>query len=340
MSDEGEAPQYRHDPLSDAWRIVAPARRGVPLDARRAEEAVLPAPAGRCPFCPGSEKDTEETTWQDPATGPWQVRVVANKYPVLRATGLDVPQVGGGHARPGAGLHEVIVEGRAHDADLVDADGELLRQVFHAYRARVRAIEDAPGIRHVSLFRNRGRRAGSSQPHPHAQVVGATVLGPEVQRRWERAREHERREGRTLLATVLARELRLGDRIVETTDRSVAFCPFAPAHPYESWVMPRVAGGAFAAMEDAALNDLAAVVQRTVHRALRASGRTAYNLIFRLPPAEARHDAAAFWHVEVLPRSGPVGALELTSGMAVVWVTPEDAAARMRALSPSPSVGS
>ncbi len=333
MADDVDAPQYRRAPLPDGWRIVAPGRRGVPLDARRAEEPVLPKPEGTCPFCPGNEAETEETTWQDPPTGPWQVRVVPNRYPVLRATGLDVPAVGGGHVRPGAGLHEVIVEGRAHEADLVSYHAELLERVFRAYRERVGTFEDVDGIRHVSLFRNRGRRAGSSQPHPHAQVVGATVLGPEVQRRWERAREHERREGRTLLATVMGRELRVGDRIVEATESSVAFCPFAPAFPYETWVAPRSATGSLAGLSDEGLSDVAALVQRTVRRALRASGRQAYNLIFRLPPAQARHDAAAFWYVEILPRSGPAGALELTSGMPVVWVTPEDAAARMRALS-------
>ncbi|MEM1417330.1 MAG: hypothetical protein AAGH15_20700 [Myxococcota bacterium] len=331
--DFAAAPQYRHDPMTDGWRIVAPSRKQVPLGERAKEEPLLPEPAGPCPFCPGREGDTEPTVWQDPPEGPWVVRVAPNKYPAVRATDLEVPAVGGGHVRPGAGIHEVIVEGPDHDGDLATFEVDLLRRVLRAYRQRVRTHEEVDGIRHVSLFRNRGRRAGSSQPHPHAQVLAATVLGPAVRLRWDLAREHERREGETLLSTVVERELRIGDRLVEAAGNVIAFCPFAPATPYETWVAMRGATGPFGETDDAALDRFAEVLQRALRRAIRVSGRQAYNVIFRLPPTRARRDPAAFWYAELIPRSGPGAGLEMASGMPLVWVTPEDAAARMRALS-------
>ncbi|MDQ3036453.1 MAG: DUF4931 domain-containing protein, partial [Myxococcota bacterium] len=120
----------------------------------------------RCPFCPGHEAETEATLL---AIGePWQVRVVANKYPVMREA-ADAPR----HPRALAahGAHEVVIESRDHEGDLATYDAAHAALVLEAIRARVRALEARDGVAAISVFRNRGRRAGSSQPHPHSQLV-------------------------------------------------------------------------------------------------------------------------------------------------------------------------
>ena len=71
-------------------------------------------------------------------------------------------------------------------------------------------------------------------------------------------------------------------------------------------------------------------LRETVGRVLEVSGRAAYNLVWRLPPAKARRDPAAFWHVAICPRGGPGAGLELTTGMSLVSVAPEDAAKALR----------
>ena len=64
----------------------------------------------------------------------------------------------GGHARPATGIHEVLVEGRGHEGDLTTFDPALRTLVLQGYRDRLQAMEAMDGIRHVSVFRNRGRR--------------------------------------------------------------------------------------------------------------------------------------------------------------------------------------
>ena len=323
-----EGASYRHDPMEDCWRIVAPARAAVPADTTR-KGPVLPAPPGPCPFCPGNEAETEEILAEWPTDGEWQVRAIRNRYP---AVGPEVvpPMVAGGHARPATGVQEVLVEGRAHEGDLPAFDPELRGLVFRAYRDRLRAMEAMDGIRHVSMFRNRGRRAGSSQPHPHGQLMGSTVGGRLQERRWALAKAHARREGRSLLDTVLARELDAGQRIVRETDDFVVLCPFAPQGSYQTWIVPRTLRGSFSELDDGALDQLGALVAETVGRVVEVSGRQAYNLLWRLPPVRAHADPAAFWYVDLLPRGGGPAGVELSTGLSLCSVTPEAAAAALR----------
>lgn len=323
-----EAASYRHDPMEDSWRVVAPRRAAVPLDTS-ASGPLLPSPEGPCPFCPGNEDETEAIALQLPTAADWQVRAIANRYPAVSAEVVP-PTVTGGHARPATGIHEVLVEGREHEGDFPGFDPQLRTLVLQGYRERLQAMEAMDGIRHVSVFRNRGRRAGSSQPHPHGQLLGSTVGGRIQERRWALARAHARREGRSLLDTVLARELDADERIVAADEHFVVFCPFAPLASYQTWIVPRFLRGSFSSLSDEELERLGAVLAETIQRASEASGRKAYNLLWRLPPVRARNDAAAFWYLDLLPRGGGPAGVELSTGMSLCSVSPEAAAEAMR----------
>ncbi len=323
-----EAASYRHDPMEDSWRVVAPGRAAVPLDTS-ARGPVLPAPPGPCPFCPGNEADDQTIVAQFPTSADWQVRALANRYPVV-STEVVPPTTTGGHARPATGVHEILVEGREHEGDLPTFTPELRTQVLQGYRDRLAAMEAMDGIRHVTVFRNRGRRAGSSQPHPHGQLMGTTVGGRIQERRWALARAHARREGRSLLDTVLAREIDAEERIVSADEDFVVLCPFAPQANFETWIVPRLLRGSFSALADDELERLGAVLAETIARVTEVSGRQAYNLLWRLPPVRAKNDSAAFWYLDLVPRgAGPAG-VELSTGLSLCSVSPEAAAAALR----------
>ena len=323
-----EAASYRHDPMEDCWRVIAPARAEVPADTA-SRGPLLPAPAGACPFCPGNEAETEEILAQYPTSADWQARALLNRFPAVSREVIP-PETLGGHARPATGVHEILVEGRAHDGDLPDFAPELRDVVLRAYRDRLRAIEGTDGIRYVAMFRNRGRRAGSSQPHPHGQLVGTTVAGRLQDRRWTLARSHARREGRSLLDTILARELDADERVVESSKEFVVLCPFAPQASYQTWIVPRFDRGSFSALDDGMLQRFGEVLARTVKRVLEVSGRESYNLLWRLPPVRGRSDPAAFWYMDIIPRSGGPAGVELSTGFSTCSTTPEAAARALR----------
>ncbi len=79
-------PEFRKDPVSDHWVIVAPERASRPEQFDPTQADRLPS---RCPFCRGNEDDTPETIAAYDRHGhpvnddTWQVRVIPNKYPAL-----------------------------------------------------------------------------------------------------------------------------------------------------------------------------------------------------------------------------------------------------------------
>ncbi|MCB9624561.1 MAG: hypothetical protein H6721_23260 [Sandaracinus sp.] len=321
-------PTFRRDRLTGEWRLVAPTRAGVPLPTSRLVDPGLPSGHGRCPFCPGHEEDAGSTLARYPDDDAWDVRAVRNKYPAVGsyddAAPSDDPDT-----QIAAGAHEVIVEGRDHEGDLVDFDDARLRRVFLAYRDRVAHHEDR-GAASVVLFRNRGVRAGSSQAHPHAQLVSCSVVPSAIERRAAIARAHFDAHGRVLLDDE-RRDAVAAHRVVLERDFGTAMCPYAPATPFETWVVPH-AHVPFAELDDTSLEAFARLVREAARRALKASGRSAWNLLFHLPPRNVRDAAGAFWLASVYPRSGPGAGLELVTATSVVSIAPELAAERMRAV--------
>lgn len=306
--------ERRLDPFTGRYAIVAPGRFGI----GGMKPGGLPAPDDRrCPFCPGHEADTEATVSRWPDEGPWRVRVVLNKFPVVAEGWPDAP-----------GRHEVVIESPVHDADLADLDDTHLAGLMRVWRARVAALEADPAIAAVLVFRNRGRRAGSSQPHPHAQIAATGWIPSEVSLRWRLAVAHHATHGEPLQATALRRELAEAQRLLRCDDAVASFCPFAPSRPFEVRFAPR-AEGAFADAPDATLSALAAHLGDAARRLRARTSITDFNLVLRLPPARERGEAAA-WHLDLLPRTGGDAGYELAAGEMIVVVTPEAAAARLR----------
>lgn len=316
-------PEYRRDPLTGGTTILSPSRGTIPRGA--SVDPSLPQPPGVCPFCPGRESLTDVTVARWPMNGPWAIRSVVNKYPMVEP-GLvplanELPFF---ERHAGEGVHEVVIEGTEHDVDVPSMSPEVWRAAMRMYRDRAREILARPGIRHVSVFRNRGRRAGSSQPHPHGQIVGVAVVPPDQALRDRVAREFAATGGDLLTAVVDAE--RQSERLVLEDDHVTVLCPFASRFNGETWVVPR-SNTPFIEFDDAACDRFADAVQDAVTRVKRL-GRDAYNLVWRL-----RGDAP--WHLEILPRGGPGAGLELASGMHAISLRPEEAAARLRAPSPA-----
>src|SRR5436190_4803311 len=85
-------PEFRRDPVSGRWVIVAPERSLRPMALEGAEPRHrIGFEARPCPFCPGQEHDTPNEVYalRDPGTAPdgpgWRLRVVPNMYPAVRA---------------------------------------------------------------------------------------------------------------------------------------------------------------------------------------------------------------------------------------------------------------
>ena len=134
-SIDEQMPQLRRDPVVGRWVIVATGRRHRPNHF--AEPREVSGKRSFCPFCAGNEDKTpkEVLAYREAGTDPdrpgWWLRVVPNKFPVLRVEG-DLERQGEGmyDLMNGIGAHDVIIETTEHDLSMADYATSQIREVI------------------------------------------------------------------------------------------------------------------------------------------------------------------------------------------------------------------
>ena len=326
-------PEFRKDPVSDHWVIIAPNRGARPEQFSSHGPSRIPP---RCPFCRGHESDTPAAVatygWHGLASGDaeWQVRVVQNKYPALEMVERPLTissalyEVG-----PGFGAHEVIVEAPDHIVSFGDLELRQAELAFLAYRDRLLHLRTDPRIAYGQLFKNSGSAAGASLEHTHSQLIGTPIIPTQIQAELSRSRVYFDRQGRCVFCAMIEEELSAGSRVVFENDAFLAFCPFASQFPYEVWVIPKRHNCRFESVEDGEARELARTVVEIARRIELALENPAFNFLihtspFRLSPVSYFH-----WHLEFFPRLTKTAGFEWGAGDYINTVSPEDAARKL-----------
>lgn len=326
-------PEFRRDPLSDHWVIIAPDR------AQRPEQFAGEGPRvpHRCPFCRGHEGDTPETVvaYREDGTaatgGDWQVRVIPNKYPAVERQ-ATAAETGGPffELRGGFGVHEVILEAPDHVTSLSDLTDRQVGLILFAYRERLRELSVDRRLAYAQIFKNSGAAAGASLEHAHSQLIATPVVPTQVQRELGQALLYYQRHQQCVFCTMLAAELAVGARVVAGTEHFVAFCPFASQFPYEVWILPRVHESHFEAGQVERLGELAGLLRAVIGRSEIALDRPAFNYLIHTAPFDRPALEHYHWHLEFSPRLVKTAGFEWGAGDYINIVTPEEAAGVLR----------
>ncbi len=321
-------PEIRQDPISGRWAIIAPERGRRPTDFVLPEEEIE---KGRCPLCPGNEELTPPELYRYPASGPWKVRVVPNKYPALR------PEIPFEERREfftsisGFGGHEVIIENPEHQRTFTTFSLEEIVWIWQAYKARFSAWEKRLKAGYILVFKNHGSAAGASLSHEHSQLVALPFIPPLVAAEIERSRRFWEASGECLFCELLRQE-ESGPRLVWKSKDYLAFCAYAPRQPLEVWLFPRKHQSDFRkslAQDPQALAEALREVLRKLDRALPG---LPYNWVLHTAPPQEPERPYFHWHLELIPVLTKVAGFEWGSGIHIIPVSPEEGAAAIRAL--------
>jgi UDPglucose--hexose-1-phosphate uridylyltransferase len=310
--------EYRIDPETGEWRIVAPDRAGRPSDIAGGQDAP-------CPFDPGHEDMTMPEVLRVPAgrDQPWRVRVVPNRYPVLDDRG-EWPAA--------TGLHEVVIESPRHDGDLKGATAGEALEVLKVMRERCRAIVEQRRPAAIVVFRNHGAAAGTSLRHPHSQIVALDQAPPGLAGRWERARRFHAETGRCLHDAEAARERAESARIVHDGDGLLVYQPRAAAVSHETVLLPDDESAGLAGASDDALGNMARMLPAVASALASVREDPAYNLVVHAGPATDPEAARWYrWHIGLYPRVSRRAGLEIATGLGVNPAVPEQTAPVLRA---------
>lgn len=280
-----------------------------------------------CPFCPGNEElDLEIERF--PAEGPWQTRVVYNRYPALNKDVKLSRTFSGVHRRiSGVGHHEIVVESTRHNTTLALMKPQEIKLVLETFYNRGWGIRKDPRIEQVIYFKNHGEHAGASLKHPHSQIVGLPVVPNNIRHRLDAARRFFDDNGECAYCTMLQDELNSRERLVTVSNHFVAFVLYAAPSPFHIWIIPRNHSVSFLYSQSDELDDLAHLLRDVLRRLYIGLRDPAYNLIIRTAPVKEISNDYLHWYITIVPRLSRTAGFELGSGIFINPAIPEDSAA-------------
>jgi UDPglucose--hexose-1-phosphate uridylyltransferase len=325
--------ELRKDPITKSWVVIG--HRENP-----------PVPPDPCPLCPGNEGESK-TIYTFPANGSWRVRVTPHLDPLYRIEGDPNRTAEGLYDRMQAiGAHEIIVETPDHARQLAQLSDEEIEQVLEAFSARILDLKRDARFKYITVFKNRGPLSAEDWPHPHSQLTATTFVPRRVLYELRSAREYFQQKDRCVFCDIIRQEEKQGARIVDSQGDYVTWCPYASRVPYETWIMSRRHNHVFESPRPGVVRrNLAALVGRTLRRIERIA--QAYHLVLHTAPntLQTKGELTEYWktiaddfhwHFEILPivevRSKSYSIKEVYFNAQ----TPEEAAARLRQLDPTP----
>jgi UDPglucose--hexose-1-phosphate uridylyltransferase len=327
-------PEFRQDPITGRWVIIAPGRAARPWHIGAAEERASTEP---CPFCTGNEAMTPPEVWAQresntKANAPgWRLRIVSNKYPALVNTGeWSAKRDGFYQSINGLGVHEVIIESPDHVTHMSALSAAQIADILRAYRARLRILKNDPRWRYLLIYKNQGERAGATLEHIHSQLTALPAVPKEAMDEINGASKHFAATGQCIYCAIRRREMEGGERLVAENDRFVALCPFAPRFGYETWLLPKNHAAAFAESSEDDIIAFGEILRGLLLRFVRLFDNPPFNYVIHSSPQDDVASVCYHWHMEILPQLTRAAGFEWGSGVHMNSIAPEDAARLLR----------
>ncbi len=328
----------RQDLSTKDWTIFSIKRAARPRDYKEIKDSKLKnryEPG--CPFCPGNEEKTPGELLVINGEKDWSVRVVKNKYPAVESREVFGDE---GHERrhiegpylsiDGAGEHEVIIESPRHDDNLVKMEIGHVEKVIRAYRKRFIDISSEPENQLVIIFKNHGRRAGTSLDHPHSQLVATPFVPGYIRNKMLESQRYYDDSGRCVYCDIIDYEMKSKERLVYVNDKYIAVAPYASVVPYNIVIYPKKHQSCFAEIREEDLLDLAGVLQTVLKKLYGLLNDPDYNFVIDSSPIDQSGNRHYHWHVEILPRLSTRAGFEIGSGMNINSILPETCAENLR----------
>jgi UDPglucose--hexose-1-phosphate uridylyltransferase len=296
------AMELRKDPITRSWVITG-------------DDVGEPTPrAQACRFCgPSADLTNVIATLPGVDGSAWSARSVVHPQALYHIEGEAARRGDGLYDRMGSvGAHEVLLENPRHDGHTWNASDIEVEQFLRLAAQRIQDLKRDSRFKYVSIFKNHGEAAGQEFDHPTSQLTATIFVPRRVLYELRAGREYFESKERCVFCDILAQEERQNLRIVESRGDYVAFCPYAPRVPYETWIMPRSHESSFertGSSRVGTLTDLAALLRRTLQRIRTVT--EAFHLVLHTSP-NSQHPSATLgywktldddyhWHIEILP---------------------------------------
>ncbi len=335
-------PELRKDPIVDNWVIISTERSKRPLDFNIKTEEKR---KDHCVFCEGNEYKTppEKFAYREKGTlenSPgWKVRVVTNKFPVLKMEKRKVilEKVGLCEKMNGLGVHEVIIETPHHYEDLDSLGIDNIILIFKTYQQRYLSIFKDKRIKYILIFKNYGIDGGASLEHPHSQLIATTIIPKRIEEELMSSIKFFNLEKRCIFCDYIMQEVQFKDRIIAKSEKYIAISPFAARFPFETWILPMFHNAYFEEINDDEIFELSKMIKEILFRIKNRLNNPPYNFIIHTAPSKKSSikewtalEEKYHWHIEIIPRLTKIAGFEWGTGFYINPTSPEEAAKILR----------
>ncbi len=324
--------ELRQDIVSGDWVVIATGRARRPHEFLKQKRPRFDQPKKTCPFenlpeqvlsfyalHDGQEKDN------------WWVEVVPNKYPAFGKGVCSLfHKVGPYQWIEGVGFHEVVIT-RSHKRSIAEMSEEEVELILRAYQERYLVIKKDECVRYISILHNHGRLSGATISHPHSQIIAIPVIPPDIGKSIRGSGDYSSRYKTCIHCLVLRYELKAKDRIIYENESFVAIAPFASKTAFEIRIFPKKHSPHFEEIGMEERRYLADTMRVSLAKLFKGLRNPDYNFFLHTAPTrDSREFRQYHWHFEILPKTSIWGGFEISTGIEISTITPEEAAKFLR----------
>jgi len=325
--------ELRYNIINREWVVIATERAKRPRDFISLKKAAKEKGSYRkdCPFCPGNEALSPKETFRLGDAKEWKIRCVPNKFPALsQSQKLERHSSIFGNMISGFGMHDVVIEHPRHDAVIALMSDCEVEDIIRTYKNRYDFMKQIKGVEAVTVFKNHGAGAGTSQEHPHSQIIATPIVPPQIRNRMDSAIRYFDLAGGCVFCQMLENELKEKKRVIMESEKFVAFLPFAGASPFATWIFPRRHTASFSLIDDTEIKELARSLKFVLSRLYYGLENPDFNYTIRSISSHESNVEYFHWYLSIMPRITLPAGFELGSGIFINSSLPEESAEFLR----------
>jgi UDPglucose--hexose-1-phosphate uridylyltransferase len=295
--------ELRKDPITRSWVITGD---DVP--------EVVPRSESMCRFCSDSAANVQVISSTPGVDGNlWAARAVVHPSPLYHIEGEPGRRGDGLYdcMRP-VGAHEVLVENPRHERQIWNSSDREVELFLTLAGQRIQDLKRDQRFKYISIYKNHGVSAGQEFEHPTLELTATTFVPRRVLYELRAGRDYFEQKERCVFCDIISQEEQQNQRVVEIRGDFLAFCPYAPRVPYETWILPRTHEAAFersALGRLGSMSDMAALLRRTLQR-IRTVTEDFHLVLHTSPNTFYRSQSLGYWktidddyhwHIEIMP---------------------------------------
>ena len=321
--------ELRQDIVTGDWVVIATGRAKRPDEFSSDSQSARPHSDD--PFLNPDESGQEKDVliYRQP-DGEWSLRVFPNKYPVV-SRGKTVRQLSEGpyFAMSGVGYHELFVT-RDPKRSIAELEVWQVAELIDAYQERYLDLMNKKSVNYIQIIHNHGKEAGASIAHPHSQLMAIPVVSPYIELELVGSERYYQSTHTRVYETIVSYEREANKRVVYENDHFIVLCPFASRVAFEMSVIGKRPSAYFERIRDDEKFSLAEALREALSALYHGLHDPAYNFYIHTAPCNGRDYEHYQWHIEILPHTATWAGFELSTGIEVSTIQPEEAAKHLR----------